>query len=359
RFGVNKYMTAVTTGFAQIYNPTALTTSPNLAWTDLNNDDIAQGERGCVYRTPGCEIDFSGLPANFGLRALSTVDPNLRRPYQLAYNLGVSHEVFRGVAVTAEWFHSDFKHLIARNNVARSASDYTPVTVYSPIDGAPITIYNVSQAKLNQVTNVDSTDPDLTRKYDGIELNFNARLPRGARIFGGLSSEVTVANSCSAAKNDPNISIFCDGSTNDIPWQNSFKVAGTYPLPWYGIALSGSLQALAGNALGTQPMQYGVFTAGTGLNQLNRQGTFQQVTRTATYPANCKGSCTPGALIIPGLTAATFNVPLVAPGTEFTPRTTQVDLGVSKNFRYRTSSFTPKLDVFNALNSDDYTAVSS
>src|SRR5262249_26553667 len=42
RFGFNKYMTGVTTGFAQIYNPTALTTL-SLAWTDLNGDDIAQG----------------------------------------------------------------------------------------------------------------------------------------------------------------------------------------------------------------------------------------------------------------------------------------------------------------------------
>jgi hypothetical protein len=151
RFGVNKYMTAATTGYAQIYNPTALTTSPNLAWTDVNSDDVAQGERGCVYRTAGCEIDFSGLPANFGVRALSTFAAELRRPYQLAYNLGLSHEVFRGIALTAEWFHSDFKNMIARNNVARSASDYTAVTVASPIDGTPITVYNVSAAKLNQV----------------------------------------------------------------------------------------------------------------------------------------------------------------------------------------------------------------
>ena len=74
RAGFNKYMTAATTGFAQIYNPTALITQ-NLAWTDLNSDDIAQGERGCVYRTAGCEIDFTGLPTNFGVRALSTFDP--------------------------------------------------------------------------------------------------------------------------------------------------------------------------------------------------------------------------------------------------------------------------------------------
>jgi Carboxypeptidase regulatory-like domain len=358
RFGVNKYMTAVTTGFAQIYNPTALTTQ-TLAWTDLNTDDIAQGERGCVYRTAGCEIDFSSLPTSFGVRSLSVFDPELRRPYQFAYNLGVSHEVFRGIALTAEWFRSDFKNLIARNNVARSASDYAAVNVASPIDGSTITVYNVSSAKVNQVQNVDSTDPNLKRTYNGIELNFNARLPRGARLFGGTSSEITETNSCSAATNDPNISIFCDGSKNQIPWQTSFKLAGTYPLPWYGISLSGSLQALAGNALGTAPLQYGVFTAGTGFGQLNGQGTFQQVTRTTTYPANCKGTCTPGALVIPGLTASSFNVPLVAPGTEFTPRTNQIDFGLSKNIKWRTASFTPKMDIFNAFNSDDYTAVSS
>ena len=74
------------------------------------------GSRGCVYKTPGCEIDFSSLPANFGVRALSTFDPNLSRPYQLMYNVGVSHELVPGTSVTAEWFHSDFKNLIERNN---------------------------------------------------------------------------------------------------------------------------------------------------------------------------------------------------------------------------------------------------
>src|SRR4029453_9749114 len=209
RFGLNRYMTAATTGFAQIYNPTALTTQ-TLAWTDLNGDDVAQGERGCAYRTAGCEIDFSTLPSNLGVRALSVFDPGLKRPSQLAYNLGVSHEVARGVAVTAEWFHSDFKDLIARNNMSRTASDYTPVTVFSPIDGSPITAYNVSQAKASAVTNVDSTDPNLKRSYNGVEINVNARLPQGARLFGGTSTERTITNSCSAAATDPNLSLYCD-----------------------------------------------------------------------------------------------------------------------------------------------------
>jgi hypothetical protein len=358
RVGFNRYETAVTTGFAQIYNPTALTTQ-SLAWTDVNGDDIAQGERGCVYRTAGCEIDFSTLPANFGVRALSVFDPNLERPYQLAYNVGVTHEVARGTSVSAEWFHSDFKNLIARNNVARTAADYTPITVYSPIDGSPITYYNVSAAKANAVQNVDSTDPNLKRYYNGIELNFNARLPRGVRLSGGSSTEQIITNSCSAAATDPNLLLFCDGTQNNIPWQTSVKIFGTYPLPWYGITVSGALQALAGQVLGTAPLQYGVFTAGTGFNQPNGISTNYFVQRTTTYPANCAGGCTPRALVIPGLTAASVNIPLVAPGTEFTPRTNQVDFGVSKNFKVGNISVTPKLDVFNALNSDDYTAVAS
>src|SRR5262249_52934859 len=358
RFGFNRYETGVTTGFAQIYNPTALTTQ-NLAWVDLNGDDVAQGERGCVFRTAGCEIDFSTLPANFGVRTLTQFDPNLDRPYQLMYNVGVTHEVARGTAVSAEWFHSDFQNLIARNNVARTAADYTLVNVYSPIDGTQIPFYNVSAAKANAVQNVDSTDPNLQRWYNGIELNVNARLPRGARVFGGSSIERIITNGCSAASTDPNLLLFCDGSQNNIPWQTSLKLAGTYPLPWYGITVNGAFQALAGQLLGTAPLQYGVFTAGTGFNQPNGIGTNWLVSRTTTYAASCQGNCRPGALVVPGLTAASVNIPLIAPGTEFTPRTNQLDLGVSKTFRWNTASFTPKMDLFNALNSDDYTAVAS
>ena len=35
---------------------------------------------------------------------------------------------------------------LPKRHVARSASDYTPVTVYNPLDGSPLTYYNVSAA---------------------------------------------------------------------------------------------------------------------------------------------------------------------------------------------------------------------
>jgi hypothetical protein len=358
RAGFNRYETAATTGFAQIYNPTALTTF-NITWNDLNKDDIAQGERGCVFLTAGCEINLGQAPANFGVRALSVFDPNLDRPYQLTYNLGVQHELLPGMSLTVEWIHSDFKNLIARNNVARSASDYTPVTVYSPIDGSPVTYYNVSSAKLSAVTNVDSTDPSMKRSYNGLEVNVNVRLPKGARLFGGTATDRIITNSCSAAANDPNLLLYCDGSKNGIPFVTNLKLAGTYPLPWYGVNLSGALQALAGQPIGTAPLQYGVFTAGTGFDTPNGRGTFWNVSPTMTYAANCKGNCTPGARVIPGLTPSTAAVLLAAPGTEFTPRVNQFDFGVSKTFTVSSSRITPKLDLFNAFNSDIYTAVAS
>ena len=56
---------------------------------------------------------------------------------------------------------------------------------------------------------------------------------------------------------------------------------------------------------------------------------------------------------------ATINVPLVAPETEFTPRITQVDFSLSKSFEFGKFRLAPKLDIFNALNSDDYTGVAT
>ncbi len=66
KFSANKYMLSATDGVAADYNPMRLQTQ-NVDWRDLNGDDIAQGARGCVYLTPGCELNFAQLPANFGV----------------------------------------------------------------------------------------------------------------------------------------------------------------------------------------------------------------------------------------------------------------------------------------------------
>jgi hypothetical protein len=355
RFGYNKFMTAATTGVAQIYDPSG-PSSQSLTWIDANGDDIAQGQLGCTFQTPGCEINLAQLPDTFGLVSATTFDPDLQRPYQLSANLGISHELFPGISVTAEWFHTDFKNLTVRNNVLRTASDYTPVDVVSPLDGRVITVYNVRPEKLSAVSYVDSTEPDLKQWYNGVEFNFNARLPKGARLFGGTATERTLANSCAAATTNPNVLLYCDQTRSGIPWSTQFKLAGTYPLPWYGITVSGSYQGLPGYRLGTQALSGGFQASDGGLNTPSGQGTYWQLTTNTNYAADCLGPCRPGQRVIPGQTA-NLNVPLVAPGSERTPRNNQFDFSASKSFTVSGVRINPKIDIFNALNSDDYQGV--
>ena len=331
RAGLNRFLTAQTTGFARLYAPTALTTA-NLAWTDVNGDDIAQGERGCTYLTAGCEINFAQLPANFGIRALSTPDPDIQRPGQYSFNLGVTQELFNRLTLTGEWYNNRFTDITERNNVARNFNSYTPVDVVSPLDGKVITVYNVKSEFVSAVQNVDTSDKDIKRHYNGFELGFNARLARGARVFGGFNLEKTQANTCST---------------------------GTDPLPWFDLTASASLQSLMGYVVGTRAIPYGVFTFGTGFDVPNGLSTFWQVTRTTRYATNCAAPCRPGELVIPGLNVASLNVPLRAPETEFMPRFNQLDLSLSKTVRYRGVRISPKVDVFNATNSDRWSAITT
>lgn len=362
RVGYNKFVTAQTTGFAQLYNPTALTTQ-QLAWTDVNGNDIADGERGCTgYPTVGCEINFAGLPANFGVRSLAQFDPDLKRPYQLAFNAGITHEVFTGFTATFEYFRSDFKNITVRQNSLRTAASYDQFTIASPIDGSNVNVWLPKPGVASQVANIDSTSEDMKRAYNGFDLSFNARLRGGIRAFGGYSIERTINDVCVSALSDPNRSLYCNQADSGIPWQKQIKATVVYPIPFQQITLSIAYQGLNGYLAGTAAQAYGGFTAGTGFDNPRGLGTFYQIAPTTRYAADCKGACTPGALVLPAMAAsglATISVPLVAPETEFTPRINQFDISLSKAVDLGRVRIMPKLDVFNALNSDDYTSVAT
>lgn len=361
RAGLNKFVTAQTTGFSQLYNPTALTTA-TLPWTDVNGDDIAQGERGCVYLTAGCEINFANLSPNFGVRSLSTPDPGLKRPYSLPINVGVTHELFSGFSVAAEYYHISFRNITMRTNSLLNEASYNRFEVVSPLDGSVIPAWVIKPEFRGQVANIDSTNSDMKRSYNGMDINFNARMARGVRAFGGFNLERSLNNVCAAAASDPNRSLYCDQSESGIPWQKQVKATVVYPLPFWGVSVSASWQNLNGYLTGTAAQAYGGFTAGTGFDRPNGQGTFWQLTSATRYAANCTGPCTPGGLVLPALAAsgvANLQVPLVAPETEFTPRINQVDFSFSKRVEFGAFRMTPKVDLFNALNSDDYSSVSS
>ena len=51
------------------------TSTATVSWTDLNRDDIADGGSGCVYLSPGCEINFAQVPARLASAVTGTLMP--------------------------------------------------------------------------------------------------------------------------------------------------------------------------------------------------------------------------------------------------------------------------------------------
>jgi len=364
RAGYNKFLDSATTGLAAAIDPAnGANITQNVSWTDANKDGVAQytvshdangNLIGCVYQSAGCELNFAQVRSGFGTVALTQYDPNFVRPYINQVNLGVSHELFRGVSVTGEWFRTSGKNLsFTTNNTLRPGTynadgtvtnpSYRSLRVFSPFDGRPITMYDpVSTAANAAVLNTIITDPNRTSVYNGFDFNFNARLSGGGRLFGGTTTERTLTNTCSTAATNPNNLNNCDQSLSGIPWRTQFKLSATYPLPWYGIQASASYQALPGYVLA---------------------GATYTVAATTTY-AVCPGNsasqgCVVGALVAPGLISSSLSVPLDAPGTTLTPRTNQLDIGFSKRITIGRTKINPKLDLFNALNSSDYFSVRS
>ncbi len=188
KFGLNRYNESRTTQFASRYNPNALNAAATgtIGWTDLNNDDIAQGVMGCTYLQPGCEMNFAQLPANFGVAQLNRVDPDFKRVYNIETTVGVQHELLPRVSIASNWYRRTFHRLRVTDNVLRTMDNYIPINIFNPLDGQPFTIYTVDPAFQRAIDNYDTNaSSDRKQIYTGIDVNVNARMPGGAMIFGG------------------------------------------------------------------------------------------------------------------------------------------------------------------------------
>jgi hypothetical protein len=331
---ISKYLDQRTLSLTTPYNPLAATTG-RVTWRDLNGDDVAQGELGCVYLTPGCEMQLSALPQNFGTRALNTADHDLLRPSNIEASLAIQHELRPRLSVAAGWYRRSFQKLLLTDYDNRSTADYTPFTVVSPLNGEVITAYNLAPAKLSLTQRTDTNaSSDRTQIFNGLEFAVNWRVRGGLTVFGGPSFQKTVSVTCDQP-DDPNLLRFCDQGNSGIPWQTDFKLNLAYPTPWWGITTSAVFQSYQG-----QPAE-----------------TNWLLSRTTRYAANCPGPCTPGALVFPTLTEASLTIPLTPQGTQFLDRSNRVDLRIGKRFEVQRLRMSVQGDVFNVFNANPVEAV--
>jgi hypothetical protein len=345
KVAANRYMTSYTTQVADRYHP-LLSATDTRAWTDrdrmnrdlpTNGDDIAQDN----------EIGPSNN-AQFGIRGSQNPDPNLKRPYSWAYTVGVDHEIMQGLGVVGRWYRTTFHRAERTDNILRSLSDWTPVTVYSPLDGTPITAYNLNASKRGLVDLIDTnSDSDLqSRTYNGFEASFDARLPFGTRVFGGVTAEKTLNVTCDSRDN-PNTFRFChdggvdpEGNRTSIPYLYEFKVAGQQSLPG-GFSTTFVFYSIPG---------YGAVNANFARLTEGPYTVKWRITPSTRYAADCTGGCTPNALVIPNMTDAALVLVLTPPGEVYLERRNQLDLGLRKTFTVGGLQFTGQADLFNVLN---------
>ena len=194
----------------------------------------------------------------------------------------------------------DFKNITDAQNSLRNVDSYNRFDVVSPLDGSVIPVYDVKPEFRGR--SPTSTAPATRHEAPATTastLDFNARLPRGVRVFGGFNLERTLNDTCSAAQRSELARSTATSRTAAFRGRSSSRLRWSYPLPWWGITVSVSLQSLIGYVIGTR---------GAGLRRLHRrhrlrrpngQGTYWKVTPTTRYAANCTGPCTPGELVHP------------------------------------------------------------
>ncbi len=346
KYSLNRYNQARTTGIAALYNPFQSQTFA-LAWTDVNSDNIAQGQiynadgsraPTCTYPSANCEINFNSLPSNFGIAS-----PNEYGAYPRTWNLEqgveIQHELLPRLSLTGSWFHGAFHNLTVTLNQSwlytgadpTQNPNYTATTVYNPRTGEPIPVYaRTTAAQALPTKNLDTFDPERERKYNAYNFEFRTRLGKGSQIFGGFAFERQLDINCTAPDN-PNSLRFCDETQLGVPFSKQFKLAGNYPLP-YGIQLSGSFQTTQGPS-STRTM---IVTRGS-----------------SRYPSNCPAPCPAGAVILPtSFQPASITLNLEAPSATFVQRINQLDVKLQKTFKVNRFTVSPQLEIFNINNSD-------
>ncbi len=333
---LSRYVQTSTVGYARLLNP--INTSVNSAtrsWTDTNRDGIPQvSELGPLSNS------------SFGQVSVATrYDPDTiagfdRRRNNWEVSTTLSHELMSRVSAEVAYYRRAQGHFTTTDNLDVAPGDFSPYCVTAPTDsrlpnggGNQICgLYDISATKFGVASNnlvrfVDNTGTQ-SEVFNGVDIAMNARLRSGVFLTGGFATGNTHFASCDSFVDDPQTGFGLTGSTFsycdfDSGWLSQVKMSGSYTLPWQQIQIGGVLQNLPGQ-------------------QILAQWAITQAEASANLGRALSGGANTSRV-----------VPLIKPGTMFTPRRTQLDLRVSKNF---TVSGSRKLqvmaDLFNAFNSN-------
>jgi hypothetical protein len=319
-----------------------VSSSANRTWTDANGNfhpdcDLRDRQVQDLRASGG---DFCGLNSNlnFGLPVFSTTfDPAIitgwgKRQYDWNFGVQVQQELLPRISVNVGYFSRRFGNFFVTDNLATTAADYDRFSVTAPRDprlpdGGGYTLanlYNVRPA-LSGVTNNFQTFSkaygDETRRWNGVEVNFTARVRNGLTFQGGTSTGRLTTDNCELREVLPEIGLLDPYCKETPPLTTQFKGLGSYIVPVIDVQVSGTFQSLVGDLLA------------------------------ANY--NFPSSVVAQSLGRPLAGNAQFaNINLIDPGDVYGDRINQLDFRVSKLLRFGGKRAQIALDLYNALNAN-------
>jgi hypothetical protein len=264
------------------------------------------------------------------------------RPYYWNTSASLQQELRQGMAVTVGYFRTTNGNITVTQNRVTQPSDFSSYCVTAPTDtrlgstsGSQICgLYDVNPAQFGHVNNLITFGDafgKLTNTYNGVEVSVNARFGKGGVVQGGVSLARTDVNNC-ALNSLPNV--VAAGQTAGAPRNNTYchavgtfgqtgqvKLLANYPLPWWGIQVSGTFQNLPGpNITASQ-----IYTSSQIASSLGR-------------PLS-SGS------------AGTVSVTLLPPNAVFDSRFSETDLRFTKMMQMQKLRMQAQFDMYNVFNS--------
>jgi hypothetical protein len=345
KVNVGKYLVAadgssITGG---LLNPLSrVATSASRTWTDADGDFVAdcnlRDQQAQDLRSSGG--DFCGLSSNlsFGQPVFTTTyDPATltgwgKRSYDWNFGVQLQQELLPRVSVNVGYFRRIFGNLFATDNRATVAADYDRFYITAPVDNrlpdgggyAVDNLFNVRPALSGITDNFQTFSKAFghqRRHWNGVEVNFTARVRGGLTFQGGSSTGRRIDDTCEIRAVLPETALLNPYCLQEPSFLTDFKGLGSYTIPRIDLQVSGTFQSLPGDALDanlTVPTAVIAQTLGRPLS-----GNAQN---------------------------ATIN--LLSPGERYGDRINQLDLRFSKILRVSGLRTQLALDLYNALNSN-------
>ncbi len=291
--------------FYQISTDTPNTVNKNFSssatynWNDSNHD---------LQFTPN---EFGTLLSRSGA-AITSIDPNVKRPTTDEFLVGVDRELFPNLKFSIVGTYRRERNVMGDVNVGIPFDTYHLVTrpdlgsdgLAGTADDGVLQVWDQDPATRGKDALLTTNSEDLNQEYKGLELSANKRFSDNWQMLIGYTYSQTVVNAVNVS--NPNGLINSRGSTAfDRP--HIFKVTGSYTFP-RDITLSANFHTQSG----------------------------LPVARTVTY----------------ALTQGNVTVNATTPGTDRTDPLTTVDLRAAKNFPVGRGALEVSLDAFNLLNAN-------